>query len=214
MRDILNLKNYRSILCLHGDLPDSLFFETMQLPIIAADGSANRLIELGITPQLILGDLDSVHPPLLQKHAHLHIPHQEQSDYQKAMLYLKNKALLPAVIVGINGGHLDHILNNLNIFMDSNCLFYAPPLKGFALNTEIELNLSLPLNTKISIMGIPKATLCSQGLKWELNHSELSFPGQTSCFNRTVLPEITLKVHQGTALVFIYEQIMDDAGLL
>ncbi|WP_045097366.1 thiamine diphosphokinase [Legionella fallonii] len=213
MHDLINLKGYQSILCLNGKLPDSSFFTTMNLPIIAADGAANSLLELGINPALITGDLDSVRPDILTHHAFLHFPDQESNDYQKAMHYLNDNDLLPAIVVGINGGHLDHILNNINIFMETNCLLYSPPLKGFVIKEQSCMNLLLPVHTKISLMGIPEVTLSSKGLKWELNDSHLSFPGKTSCFNRTQSPEIALEVHQGAALVLIYDQMITDAGL-
>ncbi len=213
MHDVINLTGYQSILCLNGILPESSFFVTMNLPVIAADGAANSLLELGIRPQLITGDLDSVQPEILESHPFLHSPDQNHSDYQKAMGYLKDNDLLPAVVVGVNGGHLDHILNNINIFMETNCLLYAPPIRGFVLNKQSRINCSIPVQTKISLMGIPEATLSSKGLQWELNNTHLSFPGKTSCFNRTQLPEILLEVHQGSVLVLIYEQMIDDAGL-
>ena len=213
MHDVVNLKGYRSILCLNGHLPASSFFIDRNLPIIAADGAANHLIRLGIPPKLIIGDLDSVQPALLEGYAFLHLPDQDSNDYQKAMNYLKENDLLPAIIVGINGGHLDHILNNINIFMGTNCLFYAPPVTGFVIQEKSRINFLLPTQTKLSLMGIPEAILSSNGLKWELDNTHLTFPGKTSCFNRTQLSEIILEVHQGTVLVLIYEKKIEDAGM-
>lgn len=213
MHDLINLKGYQSILCLNGDLPDPSFFLKMNLPVIAADGAANHLLELGILPDLIVGDLDSVRHDILEKHSFLHLSDQNSTDFQKTMLYLKENDLLPAIIVGINGGCLDHILNNINIFMETNCLLYSPPIRGFVIKEKSRMNFLLPAQTKISLMGIPEATLSSTGLKWELNSSCLSFPGKTSCFNRTQSPEIVLEVHHGAALVLIYEQRIDDAGI-
>ncbi len=214
MLDVINLKGYQSILCLNGELPDLSFFTAINLPIIAADGAANSLLALGIHPTLITGDLDSVHPDILKNHAFLHSPEQKSNDYQKAMCYLRDNELLPAIIVGISGGHLDHILNNINIFMETNCLLYSPPIKGFVIKEPSRTNFLLPVQTKISLMGIPEVTVSSQGLKWELNASHLSFPGKTSCFNRTQSPEIVLEVHQGAALILIYDQLIEDAGVL
>ncbi|MDR3503442.1 MAG: thiamine diphosphokinase [Legionella sp.] len=212
MFNALNLTGYRSILCLNGELPTSSFFIEMNLPIIATDGAANSLHALGIHPKLIIGDLDSVHPELLESCAHLHLPNQNSNDYQKALAYLKEKDLLPAIVVGVNGGYLDHILNNINIFLETNCLLYSPPITGLVLNENSQLNCVLPLQTKISLLGIPQATLSSIGLQWELNATNLSFPGTNSCFNRTQASEIHLEVHQGSVLVLIYEQQIDDAG--
>jgi len=213
MHDVINLTGYQSILCLNGDLPESSFFISLNLPVIAADGAANSLLERGVHPQLITGDLDSVRPAILENHRSLRLVDQNYSDFQKAMSYLKENDLLPAIIVGINGGHLDHILNNINIFMETNCLLYAPPLRGFVLNEHSRMHCALPIHTKISLMGIPSAIVSSTGLQWELNNATLSFPGQTSCFNRTLHSEIVLEIHQGSVLVLIYERMIADAGL-
>ncbi|HAT7921537.1 TPA: thiamine diphosphokinase [Legionella pneumophila] len=213
MLDVIDFKSYRSILCLNGDLPDPSFFHKRKLPVIAADGAANVLCNLGVFPDLITGDLDSIQPALLENHSFLHLPDQGSTDYQKTMHYLQTHDLLPAIVVGINGGYLDHILNNINIFMDTNCLLYSPPLKGFVVNEKLRVNFILPVQTKISLIGIPEVVLSSEGLKWELKHSHLSFPGKNSCFNRTKTAEISLEVHQGAALVLIYEDAIEDAGV-
>lgn len=210
--EIHDLDTYKSILCLNGELPEKSFFTRLNLPIIAADGAANTLNHMGIRPHMITGDLDSVAPHLLASHDHLHLPEQHTNDYQKCLHYMQEKALLPSIVVGINGGHLDHVLNNINIFMDGNCLLYAPPISGLVLKETSTWTGTLPENTKISLIGIPSAVVSSQGLKWELHHTELTFPGQTSCFNRTQLTQIELKVHQGSVLVLIYNRATHDAG--
>lgn len=212
MHDIHNLKGYRSILCLNGHLPDKIFFDQLTLPIIAADGAANTLVDMALKPEIIIGDLDSVHPHLKASHPVLHAPDQDSNDYQKALIYLKQNNLLPSIVVGINGGHLDHILNNINIFMGTHCLLYSPPIKGFVIEAGCPHRLHLAENTKLSLIGIPQALVSTKGLKWELDHMVLEFPGQTSCFNRSLEPEIEFNIHQGSVLVLIYEQPTADAG--
>ena len=55
----------KSVLCLDGILPFQ-FLKSCNLPIFAADGAANPLVAHGIIPKLIIGDLDSVKPEILQ----------------------------------------------------------------------------------------------------------------------------------------------------
>lgn len=207
-----DFKDYQSILCLNGLLPDSSFFVSLNLPVIAADGAANSLLESGIVPELIIGDLDSFKPSIGMKHRTLHLQDQNSNDFQKSLTYLKDKGLLPAIVVGINGGHLDHILNNINIFIETDCILYAPPIIGYVLKEQRKHQFLLPNNSKISLMGIPFASLSSKGLKWELDKSNLSFPGNTSCFNRTKESRIELDIHIGTVLVLIYDEAAIDAG--
>lgn len=211
---MLDINPYKSLLCLDGDLPDRNFFKQFDLPIIAADGVANRLTALGIQPTLIIGDLDSVYPQILAEYPFIHVPCQNSNDYQKALQYMEAQDLLPAIIVGIQGGMLDHVLNNINIFMQGDNLLYAPPICGIVLKENTSRELLLPLETKISLIGIPTAMVSSQGLQWELERAQLAFPGQSSCFNRSILPTIKLEVLQGDALLLIYEETINDAALV
>jgi thiamine pyrophosphokinase len=213
MLELIKFTEYKSILCLNGDLPSTDFFKKYnQLPVIAADGAANILHQSQITANLVIGDLDSLHVDLHPIHQLLHHPEQDRSDFQKCLSYLHDNDLLPAIIVGINGGYLDHILNNINIFLETGSVLYAPPIIGFLLEEHDSKVLTLPKNSKISLMGMPQSKISSKGLKWELNETVLSFPGQTSCFNRSSKSPIQLHNHNGRTLVLIYETDCLDAG--
>lgn len=212
LANYIDITNFRSILCLNGDLPDSSLL-TGNLPIIAADGAANKLIAMGIKPTMIVGDLDSVHPDIVREHATHHLSEQDTSDYQKALAYMQEHALLPAIVTGINGGALDHILNNVNIFLQTKSIFFAPPTMGFCVHENETKSLSLPPSTKISIIGFPDARISTQGLKWELENQHLTFPGHNSCFNRTTEVSTSIRVQQGSALVIIHLEEVVDGGL-
>jgi len=204
---------YRSLLCLHGCLPDSSFFQRLKLPIIAADGAANVLVKEGVEPHLIVGDLDSATVELQKRIPCLKIPDQETNDLQKAMQHLKENNLLPTIVLGANGGYLDHILCNISLLAkEEKCLLYDPPyMLGFFLSQGI-YRYSFPLMNKISLMGAPAARVNSVGLKWELKDYSFEWCGNHSCFNRTVLPEVTLEVKEGHLLLLLYLQSVEDAG--
>jgi len=211
LNNLINQGHYQSILCLNGDLPEPAFF-TRNLPIIAADGAANLLQDAGITPDLILGDLDSLRKPWRHPDRIMASPDQNRSDFEKCLLYLETNQLLPTLIVGLSGGYLDHVLNNVNIFLQTGSLFYAPPIAGFTLPPGTK-SLSLPFDTKISLMGFPAAAVKTTGLKWELtDDTPLSFPGKNSCFNRTEAPTVQINVSKGRLLVLVYLEKIFDAG--
>lgn len=201
---MIDFSEYRSILCLNGALPESEFFSTA-LPIIAADGAANTLVKMGITPQLVIGDLDSIDPELLQQLPVLHYPNQDHCDFEKSLDYLAKQQLLPSIIVGVNGGYLDHILNNVNVFVGTKNILYAPPIIGFALSGNETKEIILPVNTKISMLGMPEAVVSTNGLRWELNRYQLLFPGRNSCFNQSREKLVRIHIERGSMLVLIYE---------
>ncbi|MDR0693560.1 MAG: thiamine diphosphokinase [Puniceicoccales bacterium] len=208
---IVRLDEYRSVLCLHGTLPDHKFFQKIQLPIIAADGAANYLATMGIIPHMIIGDLDSVRQDLLVDGKFIKLGDQNSSDFEKALNYLENNNLLPTVILGMGGGYMDHILNNINIFARTNSVFLGEDIMGLMLRGTHLFNLEI--GTKLSLFGIPKCRITTKGLKWNLSMSELVFPGFNSCFNRTALENIHIHVTAGTALLIVYTSTIVDAGL-
>ena len=203
LNSLIDYQNYRSILCLSGTLPEAVFFRG-DLPIIAADGATNTLMKMGVRPRLAIGDLDAIDKSLLDKVETLYDYDQDFCDFEKALKYLAAENLLPCIVVGINGGFLDHVLNNINIVIRSNAVFYAPPLFCCMIRANEPKLFDLPLNTKLSLFGIPTAEVSTQGLKWELSRSTLTFPGATSCFNRSIAETIHITVHAGQALLMIY----------
>ena len=209
--NLLTRQPYRSILCLNGDLPDASFFAAYPLPLIAADGAADALAARGLWPDQIIGDLDSVSEALRTRCPTLALPDQNTSDFQKCLQWLQAEALLPAIIVGIQGGALDHILNNISLFVDTDSLLYAPPLVGFVLSPG-KKSLTLPTDTKLSLLGMPETTLSTRGLKWNLQRDTLCFPGRNSCFNRVAADSIELDIQAGQCLTLIYLETTSDAG--
>lgn len=131
-------QQYRSIVVLNGEIPDSSFFK-QGIPIIAVDGGANRLASIGVQPDFVLGDLDSINPNLRASLNTIYLPDQDYCDFSKAIAHLKIVKLLPSIITGITGGEIDHILQNINIFLSTGSIFYtpSPPMVGYSLQKGI-----------------------------------------------------------------------------
>ena len=212
MNRFIKQNNYKSILVLDGLIPTKEFFNEMQLPIISADGATNKLHKMGITPHVVIGDLDSVSPDILQIYHYERIEDQNYSDFQKALKYMQKNNLFPATICGITGGYIDHEINNINIFMqtDGN-IFVTDDVVGYKVREESKY--TFPVGTKISIIGIPECSISTKGLKWELEKYTTKFPGQNSCFNRVISEELTVIPHYGSALMLVYTKEIKDAGL-
>ena len=212
MKRFINQNDYKSILVLDGNIPTKEFFDEMRLPIISADGATNKLHKIGVAPYIVIGDLDSISPDILKKYQHKRMEDQSYSDFQKALQYMQDNDWLPTIICGISGGYIDHEINNINIFMqtDGNILI-ADGVIGYKVQEERQYN--FPVGTKISIIGIPECTISTKGLKWELDKYITKFPGQNSCFNRVISEELTVTPHNGSALMLVYTKEIKDAGL-
>ncbi len=205
------LQSYKSILCLNGTLPGQGFFKT-KLPIIATDGAVNKLINMRIKPNSVIGDLDSLDLELPQDIEVIQVLDQNKSDFQKALDLIEDRNLLPCIVTGINGGYLDHILNNINIIVEKNCNFYAPPILGYVFKAPYLFNGRFPIATKLSLFGMSKARVNTKGLKWNLDNMLLEFPGTNSALNRTEESNIVIEVIEGALLLLIYTENIEDQG--
>ncbi len=202
------LSQTRTILCLDGNLPTISHFprETM---VIAADGAANKLIKLGINPDLIIGDLDSVKIEDFTNSKIILNEDQNTTDFKKCLNYISDNNLGPFIVYGVDGGFLDHILANIDLILKSEATFYSEGILGVIASDQI--NLTLKYNTKISIFGFD-ATISTRGLKWELENKVLNFPGKNSVCNRAISNYIQIKLEKGKALILIYENEIKDKG--
>jgi len=205
---IPDIERYKSIICLDGELPVE-FLKKISLPILAADGAANTLIHNGITPNVIIGDLDSLNHDIVRNIRIVKDFDQNSTDFEKIIEYCFQQNLSPSIITGISGGYLDRIFMNLCIFAQTDSLLYSTDLIAFS-KTE-KFSLDLPYDTKISLFGAPECIVTTSGLKWNLNNSNLIFGKFSSCSNRVAQSRIDIKV-QGTVLIFIYLKRVIDRG--
>ncbi len=209
-------KHCKSVLVLDGDI-SSIKYVNKNIPIIAADGAASKLIEYDITPDVVIGDLDSVDLLKIQSNSAsteiIKISDQNNSDFEKAISYLEKHKLRPPLIIGTNGGYFDHIVNNINICLRIKCVILDYPLIGFTITSQNTIQLPLPINTKISIFGINQCRASTNGLKWELNNALLEYTQNSSSFNRTLTKTITINIHSGKALVLIYLENINDCAI-
>jgi thiamine pyrophosphokinase len=201
---------YHSLLCLNGTLPDREFFSHFHLPIIAADGAYNLLKERGIAADIAIGDCDSIRGAVVQETQKIVMGDQSFTDFQKALKFAGENHLLPSIILGINGGYVDHILNNVAIFSQTDSIGYMSPNVGLVLRNHLTLN--LPRATKLSLFAMPFGRISTKGLRWELENQKLHFPDYSSCFNRTMAEQVELEVAEGAIFLVIYLKNIMDAG--
>ena len=83
--------------------------------IIAADGGANTARRLGVTPDTIIGDLDSLASQTRDAFPGsmvVRVERQDNTDLEKALDFLKSDGIHRVVILGMAGGRVDFTLAN------------------------------------------------------------------------------------------------------
>ena len=86
--------------------------------VVCCDGGADEYIRNGHTPNLIIGDGDSISEENRKKYGHLlhRIAEQETNDQTKAVNYLLSQGKRRIAIVGATGKREDHTLGNISLW--------------------------------------------------------------------------------------------------
>ena len=87
--------------------------------VVCLDGAANRLLQQGYRPHLIIGDGDSIQPGLAQRYGleFIRVDEQETNDLSKAVRHLRERGCCRLMMLGITGRRDDHTLGNISLLV-------------------------------------------------------------------------------------------------
>jgi len=199
----------KSILCLNGEIPSADFFmRKPELPLIAADGAGHALINMGIIPDLIVGDLDSIDRSVVPTHTEIIcITEQNSTDFEKCLRIIEARNLFPCLVYGATGKESDHALYNFKIMADyalrHTIIFHDSAYKAkekYGVFVSDHLVGSLKIGAKLSLLAFAPAIVSTKGLAWDLDQMTLS-PHVSSTRNAVQSNPVEITVHSGSALV-------------
>lgn len=200
--------SFDAVIVLNGTLPSvDLFLSLADLPVIAADGAANTLLERHIIPEFIVGDLDSVTAQTLHDANGISEivadPDQDTTDFEKCLHFAKDQLWKNILVVGMHGGLIEHTLNNWSVLMRHCSTLHITALDADRWIIPIRQSFSgtFRTNETLSIIPQPSVTLTTRGLVWELTNEELALGQREGARNRAATENITVNVHRGSALL-------------
>ena len=142
--------------------------------VIAADGGYDSLIKIGITPDVLIGDFDSINANIPTDVSTVKLP-KEKDETDMFLAYLEGvkRGYTQFVMLGATGGRLDHTFANLSL------LLYARE-HGHSVRIVDEMNEIICIkNEAVELRGKKGATLsvfaigsvargvCIKGAKYE-----------------------------------------------
>jgi len=182
-----------------------------KIAIIAADGAANILHRLGVKPNFIAGDLDSIKPSVVAYYKRqavkiVAVPEQEHTDLEKCIRLALRLRFRTIRIIGYSGKRIDHTINNFSIlkryyrrgdirFLDSDFeVFYTD--KGFEAKCK--------KGEVVSFLGMPKAKgVVTEGLVYSLSNEDIEFGVREGALNEAAAEgRVRIGMKKGTLLVF------------
>ena len=147
--------------------------------IICCDGATGKLVNAGIEPKYIVGDLDSIPTDLKLKYAdRLHLfPEQDTNDLTKAINFCIDKNYDTIYILGATGLREDHTLGNISLLI-------AYAMKGLSVKMITDHGTFSPIfssttiksykGQQISIFQLTSETLIStKGLMYPIENRSL-----------------------------------------
>ena len=146
------------------------------------DGGADKLITMGYTPDVILGDLDSIDKEKKVYNSKIvYLENQSKNDLEKSISWCVKQGIKELELFGFSYGRDDHHLANLFIMKDFSdkvrMKMYTDKSLIFCIN-EHSTFLS-KANQTVSIFTFTnKTTITTTGLKYALKNSSLSSPSQ------------------------------------
>jgi thiamine pyrophosphokinase len=179
--------------------------------VVAADSGLDQANELGIRPDLVIGDMDSVTPAALAAAESTgiaikrHPVDKDATDLELAIDAATDRGFDAAIIIGGTGGRMAHTLANLLLltrkrrirleWITSHALVAA--LFAGEIGTYPAEDGAL-----ISILAVGDAAICtSSGLRWPLEGHPLD-PGTTrGISNEIVATAATVTVVEGQVLI-------------
>lgn len=201
---------YDALIVVNGEIPRRELWQGIRYrTLICTDGASLSLQNLALTPDIIIGDMDSISDgthfatvkalemrfPKSKIHQ---IEDQETTDFEKALDFALNQKFQQVICLGALGKSADHSFHNL-------CLLnrYSQKLNLMLLHTfDTSRQWIFPLFSKtcihtqkgalISFIPFPQAKLTSEDLKWRLTDSILTQTSQNAVRNITTKELVTV----------------------
>lgn len=161
----------------NGDLEDLEFHRHIIKKtdkIICADAGANHADILGVIPDYIIGDMDSVRKKVLEKFRKkgtkiMVDPNQDKTDLELAIKFASEKNPEEIIILGAISKRLDHTLANLLCLKKIKCKAKIIDDKNEIITVTDFIDIKGKKDDIISIIALTEVKgLTYQGLRWKV----------------------------------------------
>ena len=172
--------------------------------IIVLDNAIERVIEMGIKVDVLLGDFDEGFNPEKYKEMQypleiVYTPDQEKTDLEKAFDYLIERNIPAVNVIWATGRRADHTITNI-----TNIVRYRNKLKIVILDDHSKIFLLpakfekwYPAQTLISLIPIGKVSgIKTQNLLYPLKNEELTMGYRTGSSNKVLNDGIVIVEHR------------------
>ncbi|MGI6487304.1 MAG: thiamine diphosphokinase [Syntrophothermaceae bacterium] len=184
--------------------------------IIAVDSGANFAWQVGLQPEFLVGDMDSINPAVYNKmkeqgvKVHTYPRAKDYTDTQLALKLAEESGASRIAIMGFTGSRLDHVLATLYsgirlVRKGIKVTYLAPEFRVYLLNGNLQLTgesgdlVSLVALTE-NVTGVSLT-----GFAYPLHQATLQLDKPYAVSNQMLSDSAQIEVGQGIVAVFHYE---------
>ncbi|MES0342170.1 MAG: thiamine diphosphokinase [Candidatus Humimicrobiaceae bacterium] len=182
--------------------------------VICADGGASNALKMGLIPDVVIGDMDSIKFGVKEKIRNKSTKtryiststQKDESDTQLAVEYALGLYVKKIMITGAVGDRIDHTLANI-------ILLTSPGLEDIDVRILTDNSDMFIVRKPITIGGVPGKTITlislspytyfigTEGLKYELKEEKLDFSPVRGLSNEFIDKKAKLDIREETLLV-------------
>jgi thiamine pyrophosphokinase len=182
--------------------------------IVAADGGADHCSALGLVPDVLIGDLDSLNPGAIEQLTQAgvkliqHPEQKDQTDFELALLHAKAQQAKTATVLGGLGRRWDHSLANLLLtaqpqFADLKVVFLDGMQRLYPLRGKTQLDAKVGERVSLLPLGGDAKGVSTKGLKYQLEEESLFFGSSRGVSNMATDDLPTVTVQEGVLLCIV-----------
>ena len=201
------------VLVIGGDQPDLSLLEEVptDATVLAVDGGLDHAISLGLEVDLVVGDMDSASPKLLEQISPdrrvRHPADKDRTDLEIAMdLIVARHDVDKVIVLGGIGGRIDHLLGNATVlcsprYADLDIDWVSAGGRAHVVRARVEVHGVPGQVVSLVPMGGDAIGVTTTGLRWPLEHATLPFGEARGISNQFVSPVGSVSLESGVLLV-------------
>lgn len=203
------LSRYSTIIVGNGEVPQGeipmLFLQHAHF-IVCCDGALEKMLKIGMKPDVVIGDCDSISEDRWQQFKDIIIEDKDQecNDLQKALKYCLKQQFGPVAILGASGLRDDHQLANLsilNMYAERMDLIMVSNYGLFSFISEDTTFASTP-GQEVSVFSFDGQALFSfSGLQYPVHNRRFAQLWEGS-LNKALGNSFTITLNNGRGVVF------------
>ena len=177
---------------------------------LAADGAALTAARLGVFPNIVSGDFDSLDLGaarlLLPDAEFIPTPDQNQTDLEKALQIALGRGADSVTVAGAAGRRIDHTLGNFSLLLRWREEYPSLPVVFVSDGSEVravsgEIVLETEKENAVSLLSFDgRARVSMTGVRWPLDNHLLQV-GVGGLLNEAVGPRVFIEAVGGVILV-------------